>query len=102
MKKLFAIIVLTAVGFGCTTSYNQEGVEKLLDQKGIRAWTDTFVNNSNLMNIERPMGVVVSAKSLPSYQVSAIKAYMKDQYDVDQVHYYYRPGAYDQEYVSED
>lgn len=101
MRKILAVLAFTAVGFGCSSSYNEAGVEKLLNQKGIRVWTDTFVNNSNLMTIEKPIGVVVSSKSLPDYQVRAIKAYMKDQYEIENVKYYYRPNAYDQEYISE-
>lgn len=100
MRKFLAILAFAVIGFGCTSSYNEAGVEKLLEQKGIRTWTDTFVNNSNLMHIERPMVVVVSSKSLPQYQVEAVKAYLRDQHEIDEVKYFYRPNAYDKEYLS--
>ncbi len=96
MKRLtflsFILIVLVAVG--CRSSYNEEAVKKLIERPGIRAWADTFENNSNLIHSKHYEVMVVSSKDLPGREVRAIKDYLKDKYDTESVNYYHHEKAY--------
>jgi hypothetical protein len=96
MKRLtllsFIFIVIVAVG--CRSSYNEEAVKKLIERPGIRAWADTFENNSNLIHSKHFEVMVVSSKDLPGREVKAIKNYLKDKYDTESVNYYYHEDAY--------
>lgn len=96
MKRLFPVVlaVVTVAAVGCRSSYNEKAVEKLIQRPGIRAWADTFKNNSNLNHSKHYEVMVVSSKDLPGREVRAIKDYLKEKYKTDNVNYYYRKDAY--------
>jgi hypothetical protein len=96
MKRLtfLSFILIVFVAFGCRSSYNEDAVKKLIERPGIRAWADTFENNSNLIHSEHFEVMVVSSKELPGREVRAIKDYLKDKYETESVNYYYRENAY--------
>ncbi len=96
MKRLgmLSFVMLLMVGSACRSSYNEEAVKKLLERPGIRAWADTFENNSNLFHSKHYEVMVVSSKALAGREVRAIKDYLRDKYETDQVNYYYHENAY--------
>lgn len=96
MKRLtlLSLILILFVAFGCRSSYNEKAVKKLIERPGIRAWADTFANKSNLIHSKHFEVMVVSSKELPGREVRAIKAYLKDKYDTENVNYYYHENAY--------
>lgn len=96
MKRLLPVVMVVVMiaATGCRSTYNEEAVQKLIQQPEIRAWADTFENNSNLNHSKHYEVMVVSAKDLPGREVRAIKDYLKDKYDTDNVNYYYHENAY--------
>ena len=96
MKRLalLSLGLLALVITNCRSSYNEEAVKKLIEQPEIRAWADTFENNSNLFHSKHYEVMVVSARDLPGREVRAIKEYLRDQYDTDKINYYYHENAY--------
>ena len=94
MKKLLPVLLLMAVIGACRSTYNEDAVKKLIDQPGIHAWSDTFVNNSNMFTSKEHVVMVVSSKKLENREVRAIKDYLKKKHEADDVTYYYRPNAY--------
>jgi len=93
MKRVLPVILLLLSFFACRSSYNEEAVQKLINQPGVVAWTDTFVNNSNLITTRHHEVMVVSSKELPNNEVNAIKNYLSEKHNA-KVHYYYHPDAY--------
>lgn len=95
MKRIIPVFLLFLGLLACRSTYNEEAVQKLLDQQGVRAWTDTFVNNSNLFTNREFKVMVVSSKELPDREVKAIKQYLGKKHETDHVTYVHRPGAYE-------
>lgn len=96
MKRfgMLCFTCLVVIGTGCRSSYNEEAVKKLIEQPHIRAWADTFKNNSNLFHSRQYEVMVVSSKELPGREVRAIKDYLREKYDAEKVNYHFRKGAY--------
>ncbi len=94
MRKVLPLFLIFVVFFACRSTYNEEAVKKLIEQPEIKAWTDTFVNNSNLVTQRNFRVMVVSSKDLPQREVRAIKNYLKNKHDTEEVIYHYRPNAY--------
>lgn len=90
----FTFIILAITAISCRSAYNEDAVKKLIERPGIRAWADTFENNSNLIHSKHYEVMVVSSKDLPGREVRAIKEYLMDKYDTDHINYYYHERAY--------
>jgi hypothetical protein len=96
MKRsaLLSLVLLATVAMSCRSAYNEDAVKKLIAEPEIRAWADTFENNSNLFHSKHYEVMVVSARDLPGREVRAIKEYLRDKYDTDKINYYYHEDAY--------
>ncbi len=94
MKRVLPLFLIFLALVSCRSTYNEEAVKKLIEKPHIRAWTDTFVNNSNLITSKHYEVMVISSKELPDREVKAIKHYLRNKHETDNVTYHYRPNAY--------
>lgn len=94
MKRVLPVFLLFLAFIACRSTYNEDAVKKLIKQPYIRAWTDTFVNNSNLITSKHYEVMVISSKELPNREVKAIKQFLRNKHETDDVTYHYRPKAY--------
>lgn len=92
MNKWIAAFLLFFVMTSCSSAdYNKAGVEKFLNSPKATYWVQNFVNRSNLNMDSTRTGIVVSQEKLSNREIKAIEKYMKDQYNIREFQFLYKP-----------